>query len=48
MSNSRKMLWAVGALLILLFFVAISSPKLLRSRMGPTKPFLLASCEALK
>ena len=34
MSNSRKMLWAVGALLILLFFVAISSPKLLRSRMG--------------
>ena len=32
MSNSRKMLWAVGAVLVLLFFVAISTPKL--SRLG--------------
>jgi hypothetical protein len=42
MSNSRKMLWAVGALLILLFFVAISSPKLVRSRMAAKEATLVS------
>jgi len=42
MSNSRKMLWAVGALLMLLFFVAISSPKLLRSRMAANEATLVS------
>jgi hypothetical protein len=42
MSNSQKMLWAVGGLLILLLFVAISSPHLLRSRMAANEATLVS------
>lgn len=42
MRNSRKMLWAVSALLVLLFFVTISSPNLLRSRMSSNEATLVS------
>ncbi len=42
MGISRKMLWAVGALLVLLFFVVISTPNLLRSRMAANEAILVS------
>jgi hypothetical protein len=42
MSNRRKMLWAVAALLLLFFVAALRIPRLLRSRMSSDEGALLS------
>jgi hypothetical protein len=40
MTKRRKILWAAGALVLLLFFAAISLPNLMRSHQAPQETAL--------
>jgi len=48
MSNARKMLWAVAALLLLAFLAAVSIPNLLRSRIAADEAALVSKSRSIQ